>query len=757
MDAYERIDEYEVLDGVALTEAQEESVAGGIRAALDEFKPLRLNTRQTRTLFNKKYHLWPVQVGMGYMIPREEPLKADKVELNSLVFLYALYTVVKEDQSYCHLRNMIVKEILSRNSNLRWIVEYGDEEHVDFFVYFNIADIRREAERMNSAADRLTFLESKLEKLNQYDFSSYVAKVKVKLFNNTESQLLTLIHEARADLETSLVATLQENGVIESSASDVVDEEHAEDILVPDWSDDSLLFYNPSILGLAHFQDIDFELYANYASSDADNQEFFKTWLYFTFTSCYYYDSKSKTMVTEYSKIWAACSKIRRLFDDYVSRLENSEKEWPFLSKADSMSYWIRVTLAHIEEAYNRFDFIDSSQSTGKGEAPLIIGTAFLRNGLVSYAFSALISHRKVIHGDVCDRFNSVVFYNFWPDTYEEDFEKYYGQVGLTPENRAKVFLKANRDYYRGKIKETADEFISDFEKNSDAYSYLSERVMKSTAKMLQDFFYDYMLRLKSLYPTEEECVDTGLNWIIETMHIVKTQLVEQIGKSRIRPYMSEDTRDAYEYFYLDCCLSVLNKMLADFIEDSSELHNSAYNYSSDLYFDDSGVGECEWELYDGDQFEINEDGEIVPTCSHGEEQPKDSENLAKEDLAADDENKPESSKRKEYSPRGGVSINVEAIYNLINDMEKTSLAIDDFRNAIKYADFVALREDGSKHGLKDYPLLIISKLKDLFESDWYTACCKSLNMEPTRVTGYHREGTMGKLIFRFPGNLTLQ
>ena len=112
---------------------------------------------------------------------------------------------------------------------------------------------------------------------------------------------------------------------------------------------------------------------------------------------------------------------------------------------------------------------------------------------------------------------------------------------------------------------------------------------------------------------------------------------------------------------------------------------------------------------------------------------------------------------KKEFYARGMATINVGVIFKHISSLIKTSLTEADFAYAIKYADFSVLRKDGADHRAKDYPLLIIYKLKDLFDDDWYYACCQSLQMEPTRVSGYHKEGKILTLQKTFPGNLTIQ
>lgn len=108
-----------------------------------------------------------------------------------------------------------------------------------------------------------------------------------------------------------------------------------------------------------------------------------------------------------------------------------------------------------------------------------------------------------------------------------------------------------------------------------------------------------------------------------------------------------------------------------------------------------------------------------------------------------------------DFTPHIGITIDVDAIYNHIKTYVATDLSLQDFEEAIKHADFSKLLADAKRKRVSDYPLLIITKIKGYFDKDWYDACCQSLKMEARRVSGYHRDGTMGTLSFRFPGKLT--
>lgn len=107
------------------------------------------------------------------------------------------------------------------------------------------------------------------------------------------------------------------------------------------------------------------------------------------------------------------------------------------------------------------------------------------------------------------------------------------------------------------------------------------------------------------------------------------------------------------------------------------------------------------------------------------------------------------------YTPENLAIINVEDIHRYTVEKIGSKIDLQSLKDAIEYADFTKLMEDGEKIRVKDYPLVIITKLKSFFKKEWYDDCCSSIGLTATRVSGFHREGTVGKYYYHFPSNLT--
>ena len=154
--AFEKVEDFDVPRGVKLSEHQEECIAAGINTILHDFSNIRSCKRKTRNLFKKRFQYDIIDVN------RHEYVLDSDIEYNSEIFLYALYSVVKEDGSYGYLHNAVSDELKRRNvGSSRYGLFYCREELIDFFVKFNIAEIREEAKNKSDLNERIVFLKDK--------------------------------------------------------------------------------------------------------------------------------------------------------------------------------------------------------------------------------------------------------------------------------------------------------------------------------------------------------------------------------------------------------------------------------------------------------------------------------------------------------------------------------------------------------------------------------------------------------------------
>ena len=191
--AFEKVEDFDVPRGVKLSEHQEECIAAGINTILHDFSNIRSCKRKTRNLFKKRFQYDIIDVN------RHEYVLDSDIEYNSEIFLYALYSVVKEDGSYGYLHNAVSDELKRRNvGSSRYGLFYCREELIDFFVKFNIAEIREEAKNKSDLNERIVFLKEKETDFKLIDRRDYGEDVLEGIIDPVGEQLSILLEEALA-------------------------------------------------------------------------------------------------------------------------------------------------------------------------------------------------------------------------------------------------------------------------------------------------------------------------------------------------------------------------------------------------------------------------------------------------------------------------------------------------------------------------------------------------------------------------------
>ena len=118
----------------------------------------------------------------------------------------------------------------------------------------------------------------------------------------------------------------------------------------------------------------------------------------------------------------------------------------------------------------------------------------------------------------------------------------------------------------------------------------------------------------------------------------------------------------------------------------------------------------------------------------------------------------------RKYLPKEYIKgICIKVLYNYLNnkiwiDHEKTGrpiLSEEVIEFAIYNADFKVFMDNSAWWNFKDYPLIIICKIKEYFPDEWYSDVCSSINMTKSRVSGCHHENGKQKEFFdQFPKKL---
>lgn len=737
-------EEFEVIPGASLNPDDEQCLIDTLHVALNMLDGMRSSKKKTLEYCNKNYHLPPGKKcgpfssdDFCFMIPSEDSNEDGILydfSLDGKLFLYALFSLVqKEKYRFGYLWNFLNDELYARRITT-WHFEPVSDNAVRFAAKYDYVDLAKYLREESDIPikDRYLYITRILTDCKASAESEFTKEEMMKLVDPTLQRIELLRQEAESELRLSEEQKPASTALVEhpdqaTDSKDVpllpINEAMADD---DDEVEEEL--YNSELLG------------STYNKVGIDNRTAFLHWLESAFENDFCYDKSSGSMRCDFDKIAQSCNTLENLFHDYFSRLERSKRRWNYMFFIGHISNWIKTTFECLDTAYERHSVIyyDNTDEYGIGKT-CYIDTCVLKHSLAYYLFGVLLEHRDQCYDSLPPEYDKVISYNFWPDTFVEDYNRYQGQVGLTPENRAKVNMLANHRYFKKWLSKYCDLYIDRSRTKRANPNVLLNSLEDSVSSKIHELFYDYTQRAAIQNPmgNEDDRANAGLLWLFNTMYNVKVTLDNRYSHSRNICLIEPDNdRDIYDHFFLECCLRRIASMLSDFVEDNVLLHT------------DDGLSP--WrppgsaKAYDPDDPDVN--------CFI---EPGDEESLA--DGAEDTDSDPEATEKKRYYARGMATINVAVIYNHVASLIKTSLKQEDFGKAIDYADFSALQADGKNHRAKEYPQVIICKLKDLFDDDWYYACCQSLKMEPTKVSGYHRDGRILTLSNHFPGNLTMK
>lgn len=597
-DFHFHFENFELLPGVTLSTEDKECLIDTLKVSIYKLDSLKSHKKETSKYCNDLYRLPPGR--------RENNDYYGNLTLSGRVFLYALYSLVKQDKyRFGYVYNFLVKELYARRviDEQPLLVSDSAVRFANDFDYDYISSCVKERDGV-SPQDCIDAVHSFLEQSKERDRSKFTKTEIAELVNPTCVSLEVLARETEKKL--SGISNLGNETDLDDPIPSVPSTED-KSFAAEDEDDEEVMFYNPSILGSDYYDELDEALNPNYLTLAVDNKYFFQQWLNGLFRNSYIFDPSRGKMTCNYDVVGKAVYKIKMSFQDYLKRLGESKLDCSFLYTEDHVARWLKVTFECIDEAYDFYDVLDSNEFDEQGYR-CTVDTIWFRNQLVFQLFGALLEKRGLFSCSLSEEIENVINYNFWPDTFRDTYDQNRRQVGLTPATRAVVFLKPNRKYFAEWLNRACNIFIKEAHSDDYDYSDLCERMSRLLSNKLSELFSDYIQRLHFLNPSDFDLAYAGLFWIFNTMQIVYDQLSKRRSKSRISCiYSSDSDQEFSDYFFLNGCFLFLCRTLSDFVEDNRVVHEEDSDFdpwrpsgAAKAYdFDDSGAGLAEQQEYE--------------------------------------------------------------------------------------------------------------------------------------------------------------
>lgn len=580
-------EKFELLPGVELGDEDRQCLIDTLKVALYRLDSVRTFKKETFDYCDEHFHLPPGSKDV--LFPFDElhfnpnsPYIPDAKNYhvllpNGRIFLYALFSLVKDEKyRFGYLWNYLSQELYSRHV-ISALPELVSESAVRFAADFDCGDLPYCDVPIE---DRVSAYKSLLEDSLGRDRRGFSESEVEQLVIPTCVALERMVREAERELEQSKNNPDDDD----SDEDDSNENDSTEKIVFIDPLVDTgggeekqiILFYSPTVLGMDYYGKVELALNPDYASSWRVNRHYFQEWLNGTFQNSYRFNPSSRKMECDHSLTAKALYKIRIAYQDYLKRLGQGRLCWSFLHDEECTANWLKVSLECIDEAFTLHSVITTDEFDDRGMR-CIADTLWFKHKLLHELFEAILDH-DIIYRSLGGEFEKVINYDFWPDTFRETYDRYHGEVALTPSLRAVVYMEPNREYFVSWLDKACNLFIRKARSGDYDYSSLCERLQAFMSKTLSDLFSGYMQRAKLLGPSEFDVSAAGLFWVFNTMRLVNKLYKRRLNllpdRSYLGFYSPGSDEEFIDSFFVDCCLRVLSATLSSFVEDCIRVHD---------------------------------------------------------------------------------------------------------------------------------------------------------------------------------------
>ena len=271
-----------------------------------------------------------------------------------------------------------------------------------------------------------------------------------------------------------------------------------------------------------------------------------------------------------------AVKMIDNLFTDYTDRLDKIYED-NIDAIPTNLVDWVRQTVSSIERVYQRNQSFrvtgDVDPDTGY-PTMITYSTDFFKTLLIAQTYETFANKSLMYFGPLDRSVRQVMPYNFWGGKYDQQYEEYKGQIALSDENRAKVFLQANEDWFDNYLRELysqyeAQESICGAFGGSNANDYHPERHLP---RFFQDLFADYVRRVQNQTKDEYISRDAFQYWAFHLICRLNALYTDELAKVTSSPHYDKLSESACHFFFLDCSLSVIIALLHNYHVDSAAI-----------------------------------------------------------------------------------------------------------------------------------------------------------------------------------------
>ncbi|MBQ7639578.1 MAG: hypothetical protein IJS91_01115 [Bacteroidales bacterium] len=694
MKVFENIENYDPFPSFDVSSARCDELISELKRVITDLIPLRTNRRKTREYCEKylridlhedqfknpmKYGLPDVGSGSEYTpIPGE-------VKFNERLFQSALLHVIYDDRiSFGYLWDLLNYYLDEREGVKNFGFDEFSDVLINFFINFDIDEIRKESEKYTDLNDRALYLNKKYTDYKIVE-SSFETEDLLKA-KPVGSALKALVDEVDKAIRITGKGVNQNRGTgsrrnsnsssTDSPASSIDIRHH--------------VLYDLTLCSDVRYASLRTEVHGGCLTHAGANVMAFSSMVNDAFEKCYHFESdfsENKEIFQVFPDFMIA------LMESYRKHVASEYKDKP--RKALRLMYeWVFKTRNLVENAY-------VAHKTYESEDPMVDedgDTYFAKVDTYTFKRALLMpiyQYFTLCTEDFCEgtppEVEDIMPFNMWGDRFEDLTLAYRGQFGLDFKKRAVVVRHDNMQLYSKSLADSCIRYCNRVTSPfpSGGNGDITEDVSANITDLLHSSFRDYLNRVKKVV-ADASIIDSALlDWILTLEHVVYDSYTDkaEIIKEKLGYHYLNDQLIAN--FYVDMCLKNVFEIAVEYFKDYDRIPLVS---PSETTSTDPVIATAPEEKKPAEEAPANPE----PKCLHTR------------------------------------TIDYKTLYDAWNNIAFTRTSLEEFTAAIDNADFSGMMEKATNAGVREGYIVsvkfIIKRLAQFLGNNWFDIACGSID-----------------------------
>ena len=561
---------------------------------------------------------------------------------------------------------------------------------VKFALAFDIEEIRAQAKAQNNLFERVRFLNDKYTEYKAFDGMTRDEEERVESIG---SSLKALLEGAEKELKLA-------NDFSAPAKQPAQNNRKTHPIVSPMPKRIDVrkgVLYDLSYCSDPRYAELRFEVHGDMLSESHANKYAFSCIVSSMFDRCYDVENDFKPVHAAFEVFPHF---LMALMDSYSTHLQQEFARRP-REGIKKMYEWVRTTAEIFDDCYRHRQALYGRDLVRREDGMDVPSqsTHEFKYACMFKIYQCFLIMVDEMMPSLSEPVKKVVPFNLWGGDFEALKKKYTGMLGLETPKRAIVIPEDNIEYYAESLSINCKEFFAQVY-NAD-YQEHRKAVVESTSYSVDEHFHadfrDYIDRVGNEVSDGAEYDDALLTWILTLEQAVVDSYAVRLEKIRERCQPFILSEGYIERFYFDICEKVVFNLAHEYFLDSARTP----------LISKKGAQAVE-----------------QPAEPQPQENPQPPEGVP--------------TKQKHHCK----SIDYDGLFDQWNGKAFTGLSLEEFKDAIDYADFSNMleraRTAGQRSGYIGSVKYIIMRLSKYLGGSWYDIACGSIDETPDSMSKLH-------------------